>query len=102
MLTEQDDIALVLLDMVMETDDAGLQVVDFVRKELGNKACALSCAQAIPAGARANGDRPLRHRRLQGKDRTHATRLYSVVRTAFRPITTFELCRATSKPSNSW
>ena len=31
-----DDIALVLLDVVMETDDAGLQVADFIRNEINN------------------------------------------------------------------
>ncbi len=33
---EHDDIALVLLDVVMETDDAGLQVADFIRNEINN------------------------------------------------------------------
>lgn len=35
-LTENDDIAMVLLDVVMETDDAGLQVARRVREELAN------------------------------------------------------------------
>ena len=33
---EHDDVALVLLDVVMESDDAGLKVADFLRKELKN------------------------------------------------------------------
>lgn len=33
---EQPDIALILLDVMMETDDAGLRVVRFIREELGN------------------------------------------------------------------
>ncbi len=36
-LREQPDIALVLLDVVMESDDAGLRLVHFIRHELGNK-----------------------------------------------------------------
>jgi response regulator RpfG family c-di-GMP phosphodiesterase len=32
-----DDIAVILLDVVMETDDAGLRLVEYVREELGNK-----------------------------------------------------------------
>ncbi|GGY40641.1 hypothetical protein GCM10011297_11950 [Bacterioplanes sanyensis] len=36
MLLERDDIALVLLDVVMESDDAGLQLVGFIREELQN------------------------------------------------------------------
>lgn len=35
-LTEHDDIAMVLLDVVMETDNAGLKVVQAIREELGN------------------------------------------------------------------
>ncbi|RDV27572.1 DUF3369 domain-containing protein [Alteromonas aestuariivivens] len=33
---EHDDIAVVLLDVVMESDDAGLQVAQFIRNELDN------------------------------------------------------------------
>lgn len=35
-LKKNDDIAVVLLDVVMETDDAGLRVVEQIRKELKN------------------------------------------------------------------
>ncbi len=34
--SEHDDIAVVLLDVVMETDDAGLRVADFIRNEASN------------------------------------------------------------------
>ncbi|MBP2293965.1 response regulator [Azospirillum rugosum] len=36
-LHEHDDIAAVLLDVVMETDDAGLKLVRFIREEMGNR-----------------------------------------------------------------
>jgi response regulator RpfG family c-di-GMP phosphodiesterase len=36
LLAEHDDIAIVLLDVVMETDNAGLQLVKYIRDELGN------------------------------------------------------------------
>jgi response regulator RpfG family c-di-GMP phosphodiesterase len=36
MFREHDDIAVVLLDVVMETDDAGLLVADFIRNEMDN------------------------------------------------------------------
>jgi response regulator RpfG family c-di-GMP phosphodiesterase len=36
MFLEHDDIAVVLLDVVMETDDAGLKVADFIRNEANN------------------------------------------------------------------
>jgi len=37
MLAEHPDIALILLDVVMETDNAGLQLVEHIREELGNR-----------------------------------------------------------------
>lgn len=36
-LHEHDDIALALIDVVMETRTAGLELVDYIRQELGNK-----------------------------------------------------------------
>ncbi len=36
LLTDNDDIAIVLLDVVMERDDSGLQLVRFIRDELKN------------------------------------------------------------------
>ena len=36
-LRGHDDIAAVLLDVVMETDDAGLRLVHFIREEIGNR-----------------------------------------------------------------
>lgn len=37
LLSEHQDIAVILLDVVMETDDAGLKLVNYIRTELGNK-----------------------------------------------------------------
>ena len=37
LLLAHPDIAVVLLDVVMETEDAGLQLVDFIRKDLKNE-----------------------------------------------------------------
>ena len=36
MIRENPDIAIILLDVVMETDSAGLEVAQFIRQELGN------------------------------------------------------------------
>ncbi|RED52296.1 two-component system response regulator [Aestuariispira insulae] len=36
-LRNNDDIAVILLDVVMETDDAGLRLIEFVRNEMDNK-----------------------------------------------------------------
>src|SRR5438105_13212798 len=37
LLRAHPDVAVVLLDVVMETDNAGLELVDFIRKELKNE-----------------------------------------------------------------
>ncbi|MCW8885587.1 MAG: response regulator [Motiliproteus sp.] len=37
LLRNTDDIALVLLDVVMESDDEGLKLIDFIRNTLGNQ-----------------------------------------------------------------
>ena len=36
-LSEHHDIAVILLDVVMETDDSGLQLVRYIREVLGNR-----------------------------------------------------------------
>lgn len=36
LLRDEPDVAVILLDVVMESDEAGLELVDFVRRELGN------------------------------------------------------------------
>ncbi len=36
-LAEQQDIAVILLDVVMETEDSGLQLVHYIREELKNR-----------------------------------------------------------------
>ena len=38
LLAESDDLAVVLLDVVMESDDAGLQLVRYIREDLANSA----------------------------------------------------------------
>ncbi len=37
LITENKDVAVLLLDVVMEKDDTGLEVVKYIREELGNK-----------------------------------------------------------------
>ncbi|MDR3435616.1 DUF3369 domain-containing protein [Telmatospirillum sp.] len=50
-LTREPDIAVILLDVVMETDDAGLQVVKFIREDLGNKAIRIVLRTGQPGQA---------------------------------------------------
>ncbi len=50
-LRSESDIALVLLDVVMETDDAGLQVVKFIREELDNHSVRIVLRTGQPGQA---------------------------------------------------
>jgi len=50
-LKNHDDIAVVLLDVVMETDDAGLNVVEYVRKNLQNRRIRIVLRTANPGQA---------------------------------------------------
>ena len=45
-LRDNPDTAIILLDVVMETDDAGLQLASRIRNELKTHLSASSCAQA--------------------------------------------------------
>lgn len=50
-LQAHPDIALVLLDVVMETDQAGIELVDYIRKELGNHAMQIVIRTGQPGTA---------------------------------------------------
>lgn len=52
-LHEHDDIALAIIDVVMETDDAGLRLVEYIRKELNNKFMRLMIRTGQPGYAPA-------------------------------------------------
>ncbi len=50
-LKTEDDIALVLLDVVMESDDAGLQLVKFIRNEIQDKMVRIVLRTGQPGSA---------------------------------------------------
>jgi len=50
-LREQPDISLILLDVVMETDDAGLRAVKTIREELNNKIVRIILRTGQPGSA---------------------------------------------------
>lgn len=50
-MRQEDDIAVVLLDVVMETEDAGLRLVRFLRDELGNRATRIILRTGQPGYA---------------------------------------------------
>lgn len=51
MLAARPDIAVVLLDVVMESDDAGLKLVDEIRRELGNRTVRIILRTGQPGQA---------------------------------------------------
>ena len=51
LLAERRDIAVVLLDVVMETDEAGLQLVDFIRRELRDETTRIILRTGQPGQA---------------------------------------------------
>lgn len=84
-LAEQDDIAVLLLDVVMETDDAGLKVVNFARKELRNTTVRIILRTGQPGHAPER--MVIDHYDINDyKEKTELTqtRLYSVVRTGIQ------------------
>jgi len=91
------DIALALIDVVMETDDAGLRLVEYIRSELNNRMIRLVIRTGQPGVAPErfvidNFDID------DYKDKTELTvqRLYTTVRTSlksYRDLQTIELNR---------
>jgi response regulator RpfG family c-di-GMP phosphodiesterase len=52
-LTEQQDLAVILLDVVMETEDSGLQLVRYIREELNNRTVRIVLRTGQPGKAPA-------------------------------------------------
>ena len=51
LLAERRDVAVVLLDVVMETDDAGLQLVDYIRRDLRDETARIILRTGQPGQA---------------------------------------------------
>nr|WP_319395322.1 response regulator [uncultured Desulfobacter sp.] len=51
MLKTHDDVALILMDVVMETDDAGLELVRYIRQDLGNLGVQIILRTGYPGKA---------------------------------------------------
>lgn len=96
-LAQHDDFALALIDVVMETDDAGLRLVEYIRKDLGNAMIRLVIRTGQPGVA------PERYvidnfdiDDYKDKTELTATRLYTTVRSAikaYRDLKTIDLNR---------
>ncbi len=97
-LAAESDIGLVLLDVIMETDDAGLRVVQYIREELGNSFMRIILRTGQP------GQAPERRviteydiNDYKEKTELTSTKLYSVVYTglsSYRDLRALEQARA--------
>jgi response regulator RpfG family c-di-GMP phosphodiesterase len=96
-LANNPDIAVALVDVVMETDDAGLRLVEYIRKELKNTVVRLIIRTGQPGLAPERY--VIDHYDIDDyKDKTEltATHLYTAVRSAvksYRDLRTIDLNR---------
>jgi len=51
LIAEHDDVALIFLDVVMESNDSGLQIVRYIREQLGNKLVRIILRTGQPGDA---------------------------------------------------
>jgi len=96
-LLKEPEIAVALIDVVMETDDAGLQLVEFIRNELGNGMIRLIIRTGQP-GVAPEKLVVDRYDIDDYKDKTELTaqKLYTTVRSAlksFRDLSTINVNR---------
>lgn len=84
-LRNEDDLALIFLDVVMEESDTGLQLVDYIRKEIGNRKIRIILRTGQPGEApeeKVIEAYDINDYRL--KTELSATRLYTSVYEALR------------------
>jgi response regulator RpfG family c-di-GMP phosphodiesterase len=81
----EDDIAVAFIDIVMETDDAGLRLVNFIRHDLGNKLMRL-IIRTGQAGSAPERDVVDHYDIDDYKDKTELTslKLYTTTRSALK------------------
>ena len=95
LLVDHPDIALVLLDVVMETDDAGLSLVKYIRDELGNDHVRVVLRTGQPGQApEATVIRHFDISDYRTKTELTSTRLFTTVIAALR---TYEQLQAVEK-----
>lgn len=85
LLEKEEDLALIFLDVVMEESDTGLQLVDYIRKELGNRKIRIILRTGQPGEApeeKVIEAYDINDYRL--KTELSATRLYTSVYEALR------------------
>ncbi|MCP4694824.1 MAG: response regulator [Desulfobacterales bacterium] len=87
-LAENPDVALVLLDVVMESNTAGLDLVEYIRKELGNQSTCIVLRTGQPAHAPAR-DVMVAYDINDYKTKTELTteRLFTMINSGLRTYT---------------
>ncbi len=96
-LQQEPDIAVALIDVVMETENAGLQLISYIRNELNNQRIRLIIRTGQPGVAPER--QIMDHYDIDDyKDKTELTaeRLYTTLRTAlkaYRDLTTIDINR---------
>jgi serine phosphatase RsbU (regulator of sigma subunit)/CheY-like chemotaxis protein len=97
-LKKEPDIALALIDVVMETDDAGLKLVDFIRNELNNFLIRLIIRTGQP-GAAPEEEVVERYDINDYKDKTELTnkKLYTTIRLALKSYSDLNTLNTSNK-----
>jgi hypothetical protein len=70
--------------VVMESEDAGLEVARWMREDLDNQFTRIVLRTGQPARRRKTRDRQLRHQRLQEKTELDRTKLFTTTFAALR------------------
>ena len=70
-MRNNEDTAVVLLDVVMEHDHAGLETAQKIRHELHNRSTRIILRTGQPGQAPERGYHPIRYQRLQSEDRAN-------------------------------
>jgi len=85
LLSERQDVAVILLDVIMESDDAGLQCVRAIREDLGNHAVRIILRTGQP-GQAPEQEVVLNHdiNDYKAKNELTAPKLFSTIITALR------------------
>jgi transcriptional regulator with GAF, ATPase, and Fis domain/CheY-like chemotaxis protein len=95
LLAEHPDIALVLLDVVMETDEAGLSLVKYIRGDIGNRLVRVVLRTGCPGQApEATVIRQFDISDYRTKTELTSTRLFTTVISALRTYEQLERSEA--------
>jgi len=97
-LEEEKDIAIILLDVVMESDDAGLNLVDYIRNELGNAMVRIVLRTGQP-GQAPERDVIVRYDINDYKEKTDlsATKLFTLVYATLRSYRDINIIEASRR-----